>query len=80
LVPFAPASMTRSTPRWPRTIAAIGSFLPSDPSPKRRYPYQPTSGYPEQPDGGLVAVSPRIASLELDEGVVQLTLLTDGRQ
>jgi peptidyl-prolyl cis-trans isomerase B (cyclophilin B) len=52
-------------------------FVPGHPSVKRRYPYQPTSGYPDKADGGLVAVPPTSASIELDEGVVSLRLLSD---
>lgn len=77
LVPFATDFDDEVNAAVGKTLNAIGSFVPGDPSIKRRYPYQPTSGYPDKPDGGLLAVPPTTASLELDEGAVTVRLLSD---
>lgn len=57
-----------------KSLTALGSFLPGRPSVKRRYPYQP---YAYQNSPGLLKALPQSAQIDLDDGVVQLKLLTD---
>jgi cyclophilin family peptidyl-prolyl cis-trans isomerase len=52
-----------------KTLGALNSGVPGIPSLKRRYPYQPPPG--------VLAGLPKVAEIELDEGVVQLRLLSD---
>jgi len=73
LVPFATDFDDAVNLAIAKTLAALGSFVPGNPSLKRRYPYQPT----DYEGSGMLNALPKTANLELDEGVVTLKLLTD---
>jgi cyclophilin family peptidyl-prolyl cis-trans isomerase/Zn-dependent M28 family amino/carboxypeptidase len=70
LLPFATDFDDQVNAAVAKTLNAIGSGVPGLGSNKRRYPYQPE---PDVFSNGL----PQMAVIELEEGTVTITLLTD---
>jgi len=69
LVPFATDFDDQVNEAVVKTLAALGTSLPANPSLKRRYPYQP--------EPGVLEALPTTAVIALEGGTITLKLLPD---